>query len=236
MRQILVLIKEDNFLIPIVIFSAVGVIMFLSFYFSDKNRILRELKKSRRKNISNVRDREYAKLVGKAKYVHEPLIAPLSGRKCVYYHVLVERKGDKSWHTMIDETKKQDFFIESNSELAIVKADSETDSFKRVYLVKDHEKNSGFMNDPTIKLENYLAQHNKDSTGLLGFNKTIRYKEGIIALDEKIAVKGIGKWKALNEPIEGFSYSRVLTLQGSEKEKLLITDEPKALERVERKI
>jgi len=55
------------------------------------------------------------------------------------------------------------------------------------------------------------------------------YTEGIIELNEPIAVKGIAQWKLLKEPIEGYSYSKILTLTGVKKEKLLITDEPKAL-------
>jgi K+ transporter len=226
----------DGSLIVALIIIGLFVFFVVSIYFDDKEIILRELKKSRRKTINQIKENEYAKVIGKAKYVNEPLIAPLSGRKCVFYKVHIERNHDDGWDTVVKEIKTQDFFIENNSELAIVKAAFETDDFMRVHLVQDYKKKSGFLNDASVKLEDYLAKHNKSSTSFLGFNKTMRYHEGIIALDEKIAVKGIGKWKALNEPIEGFSYSRVLTLNGSEKEKLLITDEPKALERVERKI
>lgn len=34
----------------------------------------------------------------------------------------------------------------------------------------------------------------------------------------------------------GYSYSRILTFEGSTEQKLLITDEPKAMERVSRKL
>lgn len=226
----------EDIIIPILFIAAIVMMIVFGYFFSDKQRILRELKKSRRKQINQVRENEYAKVIGKAKYVDEPLIAPLSGRKCVYYKVHVERKGDKSWHTVVKETKAQDFFLETNTELAIVKANFEVDKNKRVYLEEDHKRNSGFLNDANHKLNDYLAKHNKSSTGFLGFNKTLRYKEGIIALNETIAVKGIAKWKALNEPVEGYSYSRILTFEGDPKQKLLISDTPKALEKVSRKL
>lgn len=226
----------NDVIIPILFIAAIVVMIILGYFFSDKQRILRELKKGRRKQISQIREKEYAKVIGKAKYVDEPLIAPLSGRKCVYYKVHVERKGDKNWHTVVKETKSQDFFIENNSEIAIVKASFETEKNKRVHLVQDHERNSGFLNDASHKLNAYLKQHHKSSTNLLGLNKTMRYKEGIIALDETIAVKGIAKWKALNEPVEGYSYSRILTFDGSPEQKLLITDDPKALEKAPRQL
>lgn len=226
----------EDVIIPVLFITAIVMMIAFGYFFSNKKRILRELKKSKRKQINQVRENEYAKVIGKAKHVDGPLIAPISGRKCVYYKVHVERKGDKSWHTVVKETKSQDFFLESNAELAIVKANFETEKNKRVYLEEDHKRNSSFMNDASHKLNAYLAQHNKSSTGFFGFNKTLRYKEGIIALNETVAVKGIAKWKALSEPVEGYSYSRILTFEGSAEQKLLITDEPKAMERVPRKL
>lgn len=64
----------------------------------------------------------------------------------------------------------------------------------------------------------------------------MRYTERIIAVDEEIAVMGIGKWTTIDTPIDGYSDSRVLTLSGNSKQRLLITDEPKAMKRVERKL
>ncbi len=83
--------------------------------------MLREFKKSRKKPINRIQENEYAKIIGRAKHVSQPLEALLSGRKCVYYHVIVEVKGDKIWSRIINDEKHQDFFIESNSEMAIVK-------------------------------------------------------------------------------------------------------------------
>ncbi len=200
---------------------------YILYYFSNKSRILRGLRKSKAIPIHRAQNGSYVKLVGKAKHAGQPLTAPLSGRKCIYYEVLVERKGDKSWHTMINDKKYQDFFLEVNGEMAMIKAELST-SERRVYLEKDHRQDSGFMNDPSAKLDNYLELHGKTSTGILGFNKKIRYREGIIELDEVIAVKGIAQWKSISEPIEGYSYSKILALSGTAKQKLLITDSKEA--------
>lgn len=234
MEDILVFFKENTKrVIPVLMFAAVAVIGVIGYYFSNKKIMLREFKKSRKKPINRIQEHEYAKVIGRAKHVNKSLEAPLSGRKCIYFHVVVEVKGDKSWRKIIDEEKHQDFFIESNSEMAIVKMSSIQKSMRRFYLVKDYKEKSGFRNDAPEKLEIYLKQHNKKSTGLFGVNKTVRFSEGIIELNEAIAVKGIAKWETLKEPIEGYTYSKILTLSGTKKEKLLITDEPKALLRVE---
>ncbi|MFL1011099.1 hypothetical protein [Flavisericum labens] len=60
----------------------------------------------------------------------------------------------------------------------------------------------------------------------------MRFKEGIIELNEPISVKGIAQWKTLKQPVEGYSYSKILTLSGTKKEKLLVTVEPIALQKV----
>jgi len=214
-----------------IIIIFVGVIIFFINFYNTKNTILRELKKGKRKAIRHAKENEYIKIIGKAKYVNEPLIAPLSGRKCVYYHVLVERKGDKSWHNLIDETISQDFFIETKGEMALIKP-NQPKNFKKIYLVKDHTKNSGFLNDATERLELYLKKHDETSTNFIGLNKTIRYREGIIELNENIAIKGIANWKSIKEPIEGYLHSKILLLKGSAGKKLIITDLPKALDLV----
>jgi len=224
--------ENERYLIPVLMFSVVIIASILAHYFSTKNRIIRAFKKSRRKTINTVRKNEYTKIIGKAQAITPPLIAPLSGRTCVYYHVIVEIKRDKKWKKIIDDVESQNFFIATNTERAIVKTFDLDNANKQIYLIKDFNKNSGFRNDPSEKLEAYLKANNKTGKSLFGLNRKMRYREGIIELNEDIAVKGIAQWQTLTEPIDGYSYSKILTLTGTKKQKLLITDEPKALLRV----
>lgn len=225
-----------KFIIPALIFLGIGLIILIGTYFSSKNRILRQLKKMRRKPIYSVRDREYVKIIGKAKHAGEPLIAPLSKRKCVYYDVKVEQKGDKSWHIIIDDILFQDFYIQEGSDHAIIQLNKTRKKQKLIHLVTDHTLHSGTFKEIPREFESYLKKHGKKSKGFLGFNKTLRYTERIIELDEEIAAMGIGKWTTIDTPIDGYSDSRILSLAGTEKQKLLITDEPKGLIRVKRKL
>lgn len=237
MEDIIIFIKEyKNILIPVTMFLVMGFFGILALYNTTKNTIIREFKKSRKKSMNSIRECEYVKVIGKAKAINDPLLAPLSGRLCVYYHVLVEVKGDKSWRKIINDEKYQDFYIESQSEIAKVELTTLHKSMKRYYLVKDYKHNSGFRNDAPKQLEAYLELHSKKSTGLFGINKTIRYTEGVIEINETIGVKGIANRVTLKEPIVGYSYSKILTLTGTKKEKLLVTDEPKALLRVENRL
>ncbi|PTX60135.1 hypothetical protein C8N46_107141 [Kordia periserrulae] len=228
----------SEYIIPAILVVAVILIIVISYYYSPKSRIMRQLKKVRRKPIHSVRENEYVKIVGKAKNKTSvtPLSAPLSKRPCVYYHVKVEKKGDKSWHTIIDDILFQDFYIQTTSESALVELNLTRKKQKLVHLVADHNAKSGFLKDADNTLEQYLQQHNKKSTNFLGLNRTLRYTERIIEIDEEIAVMGIGKWKTIDTPLDSYSDSRIVTLSGTEKQKLLVTDEPKAMEPVRRKL
>lgn len=223
-------------IIPAIFIVSIGVIIFISIYYSKKNKILRELKKVRRKAIHSVRNNEYVKIVGKAKHAAEPLIAPLSKRKCVYYDIKVKEKRGKHWRMLIDDVQFQDFFLQAGTDSAAIHLNTRREFEKQIHLVTDHKLHSGFLKDANEEVEHFLKQYGKNSTGAFGFNRTIHYTERIIELDEEIAVMGIGKWTTIDTPIDGYSDSRVLTLAGTKEQKLRITDEPKAMERVKRKL
>jgi hypothetical protein len=228
--------ESTEFIIPALFVVGVATLIFLGIYFSSKHKILRELKKIRRKEIHSVRENEYVKIIGKAKHAGNPLIAPLSKRKCVYYNVQVEEKSGKHWRNIINDVQFQDFFVQAGTESAILNLRVQRDNTKRIHLVTDHSLNSGVFKNIDPEIERYLQQNGNKSSGFLGMNKTLRYKESIIELDEEIAVMGIGKWKTIDTPMDSYSDGRILTLIGSKEQKLLVTDEPKAMKRVKRRL
>ena len=220
-------LETSPIFIGLIIVAGIAFIFTIS-YFGAKKVILRELKKSKAIPITRIKEGDYAKAIGIAKLVKDPLIAPISGRNCVFYQVIVEKRGSKNrWSTVINQTVVQDFFIETRGEMAVVKTD-QPKKFRKIFLEKDHKANSGFWNDANHRLEKYLKSHGSSSKGILGFSKTMCYYEGIIEPGERVAIKGIGNWKTIKEPIAGFNYSKVLTLTGSKDQKLLITDMKKA--------
>lgn len=215
-------------IMPFVIMALVVVILLLARFYERKQKIIRELKKSPSKPINTVKDKEYVRVHGNVEVIDQPLIAPLSGRPCVYYHIRVEQKGDKSWIKVIDDFKHQDFYLSSGSERCRVNPGSKSASL--VFLETDHQQKSGWRNDASPKVEAYLSGHGKSSkTRFFDLNKTMRYKEAILEPGEAVVVKGVANWLRLDEPLEGFSYSRLLELSGEPKNKLIVTDLPKAL-------
>jgi hypothetical protein len=222
-------LSSNSFIVPTIIVSIAALIGILIYYFNTKQRIIRTLSKLPIKQIGSLRNHEFTRFSGKALHVKEPLIAPFSKRKCVFYVIKIEKKkstGKNSyWDTIVKEENIQEFFLEKNGDFAIVRPSQNPKNYIS-HLVIDKKVNSGTFNDPTPEFNELLANYNIDSEGFFGFNKSLRYSEAIIEIGEQITVAGIAKWKSLKEPIEGYSYSKIAELESSDKQKLIITDLP----------
>jgi hypothetical protein len=137
-----------------------------------------------------------------------------------------KKRGKSShWKTLVNETKIQNFFLEKNGDYVMVQPIQDPKNYMS-YLVIDNKINSGTLNDASPKFEALLNHYDIKSEGYFGFNKTLRYSEGIIEIGEEITVAGIAKWKTLNEKIEGYSYSKIAALESTDAQKLIITDLP----------
>jgi len=214
-------------IIPIVL-AVVGTIIFLSLYFSKKAVIKRKLKKAIDKKISDFISGDIAKVVGKVEYVGEPLIAPLSGRRCAYYYVLVEQQvssGKSShWENVIEEEVAGAFVIRDGRHCAHI----DSRNVKSV-LVEDRQYSSGYGNDATAELEKYLNAHGQKSEGTFGWNKNMRYKEGVLEEGELIAVMGRGEWKNAEQQQLPDTYDRVLAITSTDKEPVYLSDDPETV-------
>ncbi len=203
------------------------IIVFYIYYSSNKQTIIRTLSKLPQRQMNNIRTNEFTKITGKALAINKPFSAPYSKRKCVFYKIKIEEKrssGKSSyWKTLVKEERFQEFYIKQNDEYAIVKLNQHPKNFKN-YLVVDKKKNSGTFNDANPKFEALLNSYNINSTGFLGFNKTLRYTEAIIEIGENITAAGIAKRETLKKPIRGYSYSKIIALKSSEKQEIIITD------------
>lgn len=213
-----------QFIIPIFI-VIFGVIVFLSFYFSNKTVVKRKLKKANVIKISNFMSGETAKINGSVEIVDKPLIAPLSKRECAYYHVVVEENvssGKSShWETLIEEEDSCQFVIRDGRSCAYI-----DDENIKSYIVDDWKSSSGFMNDADDFLEEYLQAHGYKSENFLGLNKTIRYREGVLEQGERIAVLGKGEWKSASQCNLSENYSRILVISSPDEGNVYLSDAP----------
>jgi hypothetical protein len=211
--------------IIIIVIIIISVSFFLNYFFSNKAIIKRKLNKAAPRSIRSIRNGNIAKLIGSIEFVDEPLISPLSKRKCSYYYVHVEEKvssGKSShWETIIEETKSNKFVIKDRENYAFI-----NDKKIKSYIVQDRNYSSGIFHDADESLKKYLLQYGIDSEGFLKINKSIRYKEGILEKGEKVAVLGLCKWQRADELGLPEHYKDVLTVSSPKDEYIYLSDDP----------
>lgn len=143
------------------------------------------------RRIADVVDGERARICGTVE-AGATLVAPLSGRECVFWHVVVQQKGTSDlWMTLVEERSGADFTVRDESGTAHIEARSDCVD---PALEQDARYESGFLNDAEPRLERFLAARGHTSTGWL-FNKSMRYREGVVAPGERVAVVAVGRWE-----------------------------------------
>lgn len=220
---------KSEVLFPVFMVLVVIGIIFVKFYYNRKAVVKRKLKKAAGMKISAFLSGDIAKVVGNVEVVGEPLIAPLSGRPCAYYYVLVEQlvsTGKSShWKKVIEEEVGGTFVIRDGRYRSYISKES----ILKTYIVQDEQYSSGLGNDATTTLENYLRAHNFESENFLGFNKKLRYKEGVLEVGECMAVIGRGDWKNAREVSLPDTFGRVLVLSSSNNEPIYMSDDPETV-------
>ncbi|MEW7289218.1 hypothetical protein [Aquimarina sp. 2304DJ70-9] len=189
-------------------------------------KIRKASKKLASKRIQLIKENEYAKIIGKASAIDNHILtSPLGKKKCVYYQVHVTKKtGKNSLETLVKEEKCVDFIIESHREKAMIKT-TITSNHRCVHLIEDVTHQSNFKMEASKHLEAYLNTHGKTSKNTMN---SIYYDEACIEIGEEISVMGIGNWKESDHGFDRYS-SNNLFISGDNVNKLLITDDPKAL-------
>jgi hypothetical protein len=202
-----------------------------SFMWNEKARIRRELRGASRVDIGDLREGRTGRVVGVVGD-GETLQAPFTGRSCVFYEASVEeyRSSGKtgSWRQVVREARGVPFVLDDGTGRAIVDP-----SGARVAVDLDMTTRSGTFDDATPVEEEFLTRHGLRSTGWV-FNKSLRYREGVIEVGETIAVMGQG----VREPdpdavgkVGGYRSGPPtrLRLGGSARHPILLSDAPDTL-------
>lgn len=173
--------------VVVLVLGGIGLIAFLVWYFSETQRFRRLLRKTPRVAIRDLQEGEPVRIVGTVQPLEE-VEAPISGRPCAYYEVVVEEKvggKHKYWRQRARETSGVAFAVDDGTGAAYVDP-----SAARVVLSFDHSTRSGTFDDANERETSFLARHGVSPTGWI-FNKALRYKEGVLEAGETIAVLGV---------------------------------------------
>ena len=193
---------------------------------------LRTIKEVEKRRIADVREGEYARLVGTVE-IDAPIVAPLSGRECAFWTVVIEEKGFSDlWSTVLSEQGGVDFYVRDESGRALVRLHADhTDAS----LTQDARFTSGLLKEAGPQLEAFLRKHGHTSKGWL-LNKPMRYREGVVTSGERVAVVGCARWEPDPDPKptsgsyrDGRPMRLVMSCEGS-KSHLLLSDVPATTE------
>ena len=215
------------------IFFGIAILIGVGYYYFNKRAIIkRKLQKASHKTIKSFKDNEIGKFTGNIKLIIEPYFAPLSNRICAYYHVIVEEKKSDSWETIIEEETSlaHEFLIRDGDYYAYI-----TDYNIKHHIIKDRNYSSGTFNNATTNLKKILNKYGYESEGALGFNKNIQYEEGVLEVDEEVAVFGKGVWKDAIELNLPEKYGQVLEITSTDKGPIYISDDPSTTKKTVKK-
>ena len=205
------------------------VFLLLNFYFLQRSKIKRILKRRPLKRISEVSDGEHVQIQGKIEIIRNPLTAPFSGRNCIYYSVVVEHRvtrlhftsNRRFWATLIEEEKSGLFLIKDGNYFAYIKNGN-----LLKHIIQDVHLSSGIFNDAPEKINAFLTRHKESSIGPFGFNWKMRYREAILEPGEKVVASGICHWKQAHEIGLPAEYGRILEISTAEDIPSMISDDP----------
>jgi hypothetical protein len=219
------ILQFQMYLVVIFIIILLGVFV-VGWFFSKKAKVKRMLKKTPAMRIGEFLGGEAGRVTGQVRFAGETLTSPLSGRKCAFYHVEVQeyRSSGKSghWYTIVNEEKAGDIIMHDGTNYCMIGKGQ-----LKSYLHMDANYNSGTFKDATPELESYLISRGYKSTGLLGFNKSIRYKEGILEENEVFTAAGTGTWTTGRPANVNLPGSRYLLLGPMPDGFIYLTDDQK---------
>lgn len=144
--------------------------------------------------IGQVREDTVVRVTGRVRPLADLIQAPLSGRRCAYYLAVIElneKRGNAyAWVEVAREAEGVDFIVEDASGTIHVRAED-----LQVAITRDSHSRSGTFDDATAVEQKFLTRMNVDGTGLLGFNRPLRYVEGVLEPGEEITVLGQARYR-----------------------------------------
>ncbi|WP_437308963.1 hypothetical protein [Sorangium sp. So ce388] len=157
---------------------------------SEDAKILGRLRESPRTRIDDLAAQKIARLTGEVRSAGERLRAPLSGRSCVYYKVMVEELRERSgWRALFCEQKAVDFLLDDGTGRARVRS-----AAMRTAAIVEREPGSG---DP--KLEAFL-QERGIARKVWGYRRDLRCREYLFASGDRVTVLGAVSWEQDPDP------------------------------------
>lgn len=166
------------------------------------------------------------KLEGKARQRDALLTAPISGRRCLAYVLIVEEgRALVGWVPLLRELKAVSFLLQDGTGTAVI----EPGEAFELALANTEEGASGGRR-PHAPLVEHLRRIGLATESRLGFAKRLRFEEGALSPDGWVTVGGVlGFEPAPEGERKGYRLPpQVLVMRGHADFPLLLSDEPEA--------
>jgi hypothetical protein len=151
----------------------------------EEKRIRKLLQSKSRTALGQAKVGDYQKMVGSARLTGEPLTSPLTKRPCIGYHVRVVEILQNGTRVVVDEHRVGSFVLQDPTGKALVQALT-----AKMVLEWDEHGECGITKRAPQELEDLLVERGETAgSGLLA--RSLRYAEGIISVDERVAVLGL---------------------------------------------
>lgn len=128
------------------------------------------------------------RVAGELELVEGELTAPLTGRRCAAYEVVVEELRGAGSRRVVQEIKAVPFVVDDGTGRALVHP--EHADFAITADVDDEE--AGVLVDPTPRQRDFLVRSGHASLAAHNSLTVLRFHEGVLAPGERVAVVGRG--------------------------------------------
>ncbi len=179
----------------LIVFAVIVIVGLVGMAFNRDLQLKRRIRKLPKSSIAETPEDTDVRVCGDLEYVEDlvPLTAPLSGRECVAWRVIVrERRSsgkNSRWVTVVEEESAIDFMLVDATGRARIDGTALS-----LALDVDASGGTGLFKQDVPRLEAFLGERGISTRGFI-FGKTLQYKEGILALGEKVTVAGSAKWE-----------------------------------------
>jgi hypothetical protein len=205
----------------LVLFTSGVVLFIIGFYFHQKKRLIQDTPKSKIRSLAMGLVEIYGYVVPIEGRI---LQSPFTEKPCVYYRYTIEeyRSTGKSanWFIIQEKELRDLFYLKDDTGMVLIDPIDATIETKRTY-----ESTSGFRDDPPDSVQRYLAANNVAFKGMLGFNKTLRFREHTVVPEEGLYIMGTAEENPFHDdPLLNLGREHTVIRKGDTEKMFFISD------------